>query len=73
VDVDLQRLDRRARRLRPPEGIDELLARDRAVRAQQEDGEQRALLRPSELDLPPVDDSLDRAKDAELRGLSPPS
>jgi hypothetical protein len=48
VDVDLERLDRRARRRRAPERVDERLARDDVVRAQQEQRKQGALLRPAE-------------------------
>jgi hypothetical protein len=72
VDVDLQRLDRRPWRVGSPEVIDELVARDDSVRAEQEDSQQRALLRPSERERPVLGLGLDRAQDAEFRGLRPP-
>jgi hypothetical protein len=48
VDVDLERGDRGARRLRSPERVDQPVARDDRVRMQEEKGQQGALLRRSQ-------------------------
>jgi hypothetical protein len=72
VDVDLQRLNGRPRRFRAPQRVDERLAGDDLVRAQQQQREQGALLRPAERERAAVYDGLDRTKNLELRDLETP-
>ena len=49
-----------------PELLDESLARDRLIRMDEEDGEERALFRTAERDYPLAPDDLKRPEDAEL-------
>ena len=71
-DVDLERLDRRGRRLLAPERVDQGLARHRFARAQQQSRQDRALLRASDVDRAAVRADLDRPKDPEFHAFSLP-
>ena len=71
VHVHLQRGDRRARRLRSPERVDEAVPRNDLVGVQEQEGQQGALLRGSEPQRAVVSDDLDRAQDAEFHGADP--
>ena len=68
-DVDLQRLSRRLRRLLVPEGLDQPLVRDHAVRVHCEHGERGTLLGAAEVERPPVVEHFERAEDAEIHRL----
>ena len=68
-DVDLQRLSRRLRRLLVPEGLDQPLLRDHAVRVHCEHGERGTLLGAAEVERPPVVEHFERAEDAEIHRL----
>ena len=65
-DVPLQRLARSRCRLLLPERVDQSIARDDAVRLQQEQREQRALLLPTQVEREPVRSHLERAEKTEL-------
>jgi hypothetical protein len=67
VHVDLQRLDGRGRRILSPEAVDQLLRRDDAPAIDEQEREQRALLRRAERHEPAVGHGLYRLQDAELR------
>ena len=67
-DVHLQRLAGGRRRRVLPKRVDQALARDGAVRLEQEQREQRALLVAAELEHSPVVDNLEPAEEAELHG-----
>ena len=67
-DVDLERLAGGRGCTIPPESIDEGLARDDLVRVQEENGHERALSRPPELEGSAVARDLQRSEDAELHG-----
>src|SRR5258706_10630933 len=71
-DVHLQRLAGGRRRLVPPQRVDQPLARDGAVRLEQEPREQRALLLPAQLERAPVVDHLERAEETEVHLTSVP-
>jgi hypothetical protein len=64
--VALERRAGRVRRRAGPERVDELLGRDGLVRAQQEGGEDGALLRASERDLAPVLHNRQRTEHSKL-------
>ncbi len=68
-DVDLQRLSRRLRRLLVPEGLDQPLLRDHAVRVHGKHGERGTLLGAAEVERPPVVEHFERAEDAEIHRL----
>ncbi len=75
VHVDLQRLQGRRRRRRSPDSVDELLGRDDPSAVDEEQGQQRALLRRAERGRAAVQQRLDRSEHVELRShdpLSPP-
>ena len=75
VDVHLQRVRRSLGRLVAPQRLDEALARDDLVRVEEQVGEQRALLRPSEGQLrPPLAPRAARAVETPSPGSpgSPP-
>ena len=59
--VPMQRLRRRLRRLRPPQGLDQLVRTDHLAPAQQQQREQRPLLRPRRRQVAPVFDDLEGA------------
>ena len=64
--VDLHRLRRAGRRGLAPEGVDEALDGDRLVGVEQEDGEERALLRAAERQRPIALADLERPQEPEL-------
>ena len=68
VDVDLQRADRGLRRPLAPDRVDELAARHGLVRAQQQIGEDGALLRAAERQRPSTEPRLERPEQQELHG-----
>jgi hypothetical protein len=57
--VPVQRLRHRLRRLRPPQGLDQLVCTDHLAPAQQQQREQRPLLRPGRRQVAPVFDDLE--------------
>jgi hypothetical protein len=65
-DVHLEGRARSLRRLVSPNLVDQAIARDDAVRVQEEESQERALLPPAERYEPTVLLGLERAKDAEL-------
>ncbi len=65
-DVDLERLSRRLGRLLVPEGLDQPLVRDHAVRVQGEHGEGGTLFGAAEVERAPVVEHFERAEDAEI-------
>jgi hypothetical protein len=65
--IPLQRFRCRRRRSVAPQLIDQTIARDRLPTAQQQDREQRPLLRPAEQNRPLLLDHLERPQDAELK------
>jgi hypothetical protein len=69
--VDLDDRDRRLRRLIPPQLVDQPLTRDNPVRVQEQQREQRALLRTSQRKQPIALVDLERSEDPELH-LQPP-
>src|SRR5581483_1119180 len=69
-DVHLQRLVRRLRRVVLPEGVEQPVLRDDLVRVQQQDGQERPLLRAAQVDDPVAGDDLQRAEDPELHRAS---
>ena len=72
-NVDLQRSRSRVGRRAVPERVDQAVARDNAVRLQEEKGEQRALLRAAKAEQPAALDDLQRTEDPELDArLRPP-
>ena len=70
-------LDGRGRGLRwcaAPDLVDQAIARDGLVGVEQQEGEQRALLRAPELQHPALHLDLERSEDAEFhRSWGPPS
>ena len=68
-DEVLERRRRGRRRLTGPERVDQAVGRDDAAGVEQEQGEQRALLRAAERDHLSVDRHLERAQDPELDHL----
>ena len=72
-NVDLQRSRSRFGRCAVPERVDQAIARDDAVRVQEEKREQRALLRAAKAEQPAALDDLQRTEDPELDArLRPP-
>jgi hypothetical protein len=71
-DVDLERLDRRGRRLLAPQCVDEGVPRDCLARTQQQRRQQRALLRAPQVDRAAVRAGLDRPQDPEFHAFSLP-
>jgi hypothetical protein len=69
-DVHLECLLGRSRRLLTPESVDQVVARDDAVRVEEEDGEQRPLLGGADVDRPAVVDDLERPQDTKVHRLS---
>ncbi len=65
--VSLQRLRRRRRRALPPKLIDQAIARDRLPTAQQQNRQQRPLLRAAKHNRPLLLDHLKRPQDTELK------
>jgi hypothetical protein len=65
-DVVVERMRRARRRPFPPQAVDQAIAGDDLVRVEQEDREERALLRPSERKLTTVVPYLDGAENSEL-------
>src|SRR5207253_2833221 len=65
-DVDLQRFLRRRGRLLLPKRVDQTVAGHDAVRLQQEECQQRALLLPTKIERQPVRSHLERAQEIEL-------
>ena len=65
-DEVLQRVRRRARRLARPQCVDQPVGRDHAAGVEEQEGEQRPLLRRAERDSLAVGDRLQRAEDPEL-------
>ena len=66
-DVDLHDLRGRRRRLVAPELVDQAVSRNDLVRAQQQDGEQRPLLRSSERQDTSTVSDLERAEKPEVQ------
>jgi hypothetical protein len=71
VDVDLKRLHRRAGRVGAPQGVDQPVPRDDAVRVQQHDRQQRALFRRAKGGELVAQDGLDRPEQAEFGAHRP--
>jgi hypothetical protein len=71
-DLDLDDLRRGRRRTFPPEPVDQLVGRDDLVRMQQEQREQRALLRSAERNPTVLVDHLDRAENPILHAANLP-
>jgi hypothetical protein len=65
-DEVLERGDRGRRRLSAPERVDESVGRDDAARVEEEEREERALLRPAEREHAVAVDRFERTEDAEL-------
>jgi hypothetical protein len=65
-DEVLERADRGLRRFSGPQLLDEPVGRDDLADAKQEQSQQGPLLRTAELELPAVDQDLERPEDAEL-------
>ncbi|HEY7692075.1 MAG TPA: cupin domain-containing protein [Gaiellaceae bacterium] len=72
VDVDLERLDGRGRRRLAPERVDEGVARHRLACPEQQRRQQRALLRPPEVERLAFRAGLDRSQDPEFHGFLSP-
>jgi hypothetical protein len=68
--IDLHELGRRRRRALAPQLVDDPVARHDLVRVEQQQREQRPLLRRPELDRRTVDHRLERAKQPKLDHLS---
>jgi hypothetical protein len=64
--VDLDGVARRRRRVLGPQLLDQAIARDDPVGLQQQDRQQRALLRAAEREPVPVRANLERTEDAEV-------
>jgi hypothetical protein len=71
VHVDLERRDRGARRICSPEGVNEPVARNDRIRVQQQEGQQRPLLRRPERQGAVVPDRFDRSQDPEFDARRP--
>jgi hypothetical protein len=69
-DVDLERLDRRSRRRLAPQRVHQRFARDRRARPQQQSRQERALLRPPQVDRAAVRAGLDGPQDPEFHAFS---
>jgi hypothetical protein len=72
VHLHLQRVGRGRRRPLAPERVDQAVARDDLVRAQEQAREQRRVPPGAERDGALAVDNLQRSEDAELRLLPPP-
>jgi hypothetical protein len=70
-DVRLQGRDRLRRRFLTPHFVDEVLERDDGVRGQQQDAQDRTLLRATQIEWSPVDRRLERSENPELHLPSP--
>ena len=68
-DVDLKRCSRGFRWRRVPELVDQAIAWDDPVCVQQQEREQRPLLRAAERNVLPAVENLERAENAELQAL----
>jgi hypothetical protein len=66
--VDLQGLRGGGRRVFAPQVVDQAVARDDLARVEQQKGEQRLQLAPSDRDLATVVANLERSKDPEFDG-----
>ena len=71
--VHLHGLRRLLRRRLAPELVDEPIGRDRLVRVEQQHGEKRALLPPTEGERPLTGDDLERPEEAEVESVRPGS
>ena len=65
-DLGVERMGGAAGRAFSPQSVDQLIARDRLVRAEKKESKQYALLRPTERELLAVFPRLDRAENPEL-------
>jgi hypothetical protein len=65
-DVHLKRLLGRLRRCLLPDGVDQAVGGDDLVRVQEQNRKQGALLRPAQIELPPVLEHLEGAEDQKL-------
>jgi hypothetical protein len=65
-DVDLKRLDGRFGRLLLPERVDQPVAGDDPVGLDQEQGQERSVLLPAQIERPAVREHLKRAEDAKV-------
>ena len=71
--VDLERVARRRRRVLGPQLLDQAVAGDDPVGLQQQDRQQRALLRAAEREPAPVRADLERTEDAEVDATRRPA